>query len=348
VRESRLVAIGASAGGLQALLRLVRALPHGFDAPILVAMHLPPNVPSALSTVVGRATDMLTSFATQGMPVAPGTITIAPPGAHLLLNDGTVALSAGPKEHGERPSIDPLFRSAAESYGAGVIGVLLSGSLDDGVAGLARIVAEGGTAMVQSPDDAVHPSMPLQALRRVRVDESLPADELGRAIAMRISEKELAMSLNDDGPVGGPNDDGPFGGPEEKLIEEMPKDASTGLTCPACGGAIWELRNDGVTVLRCHVGHAYGLESFAEAQIVDTEAALWEAVRALEERRALLTRMADSAERGNRMLSARHLRSAAADLEAKADTVRGLVETLLAPGGPLDAAAVGPTAADAS
>lgn len=257
----------------------------------------------------------------------------------MLLNDGTITLSAGPKVHGERPSIDPLFRSAAESYGAGVIGVLLSGSLDDGVAGLARIVAEGGTAMVQSPDDAMHPSMPLHALRRVRVDESLPADELGRAIGMRISEKELAMSLHEDTPVGPPR---------EAAIEEMPKDASTGLTCPACGGAIWELRDDGVTVLRCHVGHAYGLESFAEAQIEETEAALWEAVRALEERRALLARMADSAERSDRVLSANQLRAAAADLDAKADSVRSLVQTLLAPGGPLDATTVPSAAVDAS
>src|SRR3954466_6699009 len=167
--------------------------------------------------------------------------------------------------------------------------------------------------MVQSPDDAIHPSMPGEALRRVRVEEALPADELGRAIAMRISEKELAMSLHEDGPLGGP---------EEAQIEEMPTDASTGLTCPACGGAIWELRDDGVTVLRCHVGHAYGMESFAEAQVLDTEAALWEAVRALEERRALLVRMAESAERSDRTFSAAQLRITAADLDAKAPTVR--------------------------
>ena len=339
MREPRLVAIGASAGGVQALMRLVRGLPPHFDAPVLVAMHLSADIPSALPSVVGRATDMPTAFATDGIPLEPGTIAIAPPGAHMLLNGGTLALSTGPKEHGERPSIDPLFRSAAETYGPGVIGVLLSGSLDDGVAGLARIVAEGGTAMVQSPDDAVHPSMPLQALRRVHVEESLPADELGRAIAMRISEKELAMSLNEDGPVGGP---------VEVQIEEMPKSASTGLTCPACGGAIWELRDDGVTVLRCHVGHAYGLESFGDAQAEHTEAALWEAVRTLEERRALLARMADSAERGSRTLSAAHLRSAAAELDAKGDTVRRLVEALLAPGGPLDATTVRPTAAEVS
>jgi len=314
-------------------------LPTQLEAPVLVAMHLSPDVPSALPEVVGRQTDMPTSFATDGMPLAAGTITIAPPGAHLLLNGGTLTLSSGPKEHGERPSIDPLFRSAAETYGPGAIGVLLSGALDDGVAGLAKIVAAGGTAMVQSPDDAIHPSMPLQALRRVRVEEALPADELGRAIAMRISEKELAMSLHEDGPLGGP---------EEAQIEEMPTDASTGLTCPACGGAIWELRDDGVTMLRCHVGHAYGMESFAEAQVLDTEAALWEAVRALEERRALLVRMAESAERSDRTFSAAQLRSTAADLDAKAATVRRLVETLLAPGGPLDPASVRPTAMDAS
>ncbi|HJX08063.1 MAG TPA: chemotaxis protein CheB [Actinomycetota bacterium] len=337
--ERRLVTIGASAGGVQALVKLVHGLPSELGATVLVAMHLSPDVPSHLATVVGRATDMPTVFASDGMPLAAGTIVIAPPGAHMLLNDGTVSLSSGPKEHGERPSIDPLFRSAAATYGRSVIGVLLSGSLDDGVAGLAKIVAEGGTAMVQSPEDAIHPSMPLQALRRVQVEESLPADELGRAIGMRISEKELAMSLHEDGPVGGP---------DEAAIEEMPKDASTGLTCPACGGAIWELRNDGVTVLRCHVGHSYGLESFAEAQSDETEAALWEAIRALEERRALLMRMADSADRSSRTLSAGQLRDAAADLDAKADKVRRLVELLLAPGGPLDAAAVRPIAVDAS
>jgi two-component system chemotaxis response regulator CheB len=339
MRERRLVVIGASAGGVQALIRLVRGLPPALDAPVLVAIHLSPDAPSSLQTVVGRATDMLTVFATDGMPLSPGTIVIAPPGAHMLLNDGTITLSAGPKEHGERPSIDPLFRSAAETRGAGVIGVLLSGSLDDGVAGLARIVAAGGTAMVQSPDDAVHPSMPLAALQRVAVEESLPADELGRAIAMRISEKELAMSLHDDGAAGAPR---------EMHIQEMPRDASTGLTCPACGGAIWELRDDGVSVLRCHVGHAYGLESFAEAQVEQTEAALWEAVRALEERRALLTQMADTAERSNRSLSAAHLRTSAADLDAKSGTVRRLVEAMLAPGGPIDAAALRPAAAEVS
>src|SRR5262245_12028283 len=247
MRQRRVVAVGASAGGVQALIRLVRGLPGHLDAPILIAMHLPPDVPSSLQAVIGRATNMPTTFASEGMPASPGTITIAPPGAHMLLNDGTIALSVGPKEHGERPSIDSLFRSAAETYGSGVIGVLLSGSLDDGVAGLAKIVAEGGTAMVQSPDDAVHPSMPLQALRRVRVEQSLPAHELGRAIGMRISEKELAMSLHDDGPAGAP---------EGSQIDDMPKDANTGLTCPACGGGIWEVRDDGVTVLRCHVGHA--------------------------------------------------------------------------------------------
>src|SRR3954462_1418765 len=164
MRHPRVVAIGASAGGGQALIRLVRRLPTQLEAPLLVAMHLSPDVPSALPAVVGRQTDMPTSFPTDGIPLASGTITIAPPGALLLLNDGTLALSSGPKEHGERPSIDPLFRSAAETYGPGVIGVLLSGALDDGVAGLAKIVAAGGTAMVQSPDDAIHTSMPPPAV----------------------------------------------------------------------------------------------------------------------------------------------------------------------------------------
>jgi len=336
--RERLVAIGASAGGVQALLRLIGALPQDFSAPILVAVHLSPDMPSSLPTVLGRVTPMRTAFASEGMRLSPGTITIAPPGAHMLVEDGRLTLSAGPKEHGERPSIDPLFRSAAEAHGEHVIGVLLSGSLDDGVAGLARIVAAGGTALVQSPDDAVHPSMPLQALRRVPVEATLPADELGRAIAMRVSEQELAMSLGDDGSAAAAS--------SESTIEEMPKQASTGITCPACGGAIWELREDGVTVLRCHIGHTYGLESFADAQLNDIESALWEAVRVLEERRALLTRMADSAERADRTLSAKRLRAVAADLDAKGDAVRRLVEGLLEPDGPLDPMAIRSPTAD--
>src|SRR3954454_23338977 len=126
MRHPRLVAIGASAGGVQALIRLVRRLPTQLEDPLLVAMHLSPDVPSALPAVVGRQTDRRTAFATDGRPLAPATITIAPPGAHLLLNDGTLALSSGPKEHGERPSIDPVFRSAGETCGPGESGGVVS------------------------------------------------------------------------------------------------------------------------------------------------------------------------------------------------------------------------------
>src|SRR3954452_14402277 len=127
MRHPRVVAIGASAGGVQALIRLVRRLPTQLEAPVLVAMHLSPDVPSALPAVVGRQTDMPTSFATDGRPLSPGTIAIGPPRAPLRRTAGTMALSTGRKEHGDRPSIDPLFRSAAETHGSGVIGVLLSG-----------------------------------------------------------------------------------------------------------------------------------------------------------------------------------------------------------------------------
>jgi two-component system, chemotaxis family, protein-glutamate methylesterase/glutaminase len=188
-----LVVIGASAGGVEALTRLVARLPRSLDAAVLVVLHMAPDAPSSLPEVLGRSGPVPAAFARDGEPLTAGTIAIAPPGAHLLVLDGAMALSTGPTEHGQRPAIDPLFRSAAEAFGQRTTGVILSGSLDDGVAGLGRIVEAGGRALVQDPDDAVHPSMPSRALERVKIDAVRPADRLAGAIVEGLDRKVVSM-----------------------------------------------------------------------------------------------------------------------------------------------------------
>ncbi len=178
-----LIVVGASAGGVEALKAFVAGLPADLPAAVLVVLHLPTSRTSALATILGRSGPLRAEFARAGQPLTHGLIQVAPPDHHLLVTDGVVALSHHPAENGHRPSVNALFRSAAMAAGPAVIGVLLSGALDDGVAGLAAIVSRGGLAVVQDPAEALHASMPEQALRHVEVDYVLSATDMGAVLA---------------------------------------------------------------------------------------------------------------------------------------------------------------------
>jgi two-component system chemotaxis response regulator CheB len=242
----------------------------------------------------------------------------------------------GPRENGHRPAVDMLFRSAAAAWDGSVTGVILSGSLDDGAVGLAAVAAAGGRAFVQDPEDALYASMPLNAIARVAVDEVLPADALGQALADR------AISRLDDHPNGRqamkrptperPDADLPGGseGGAEAADRLNEVGENTDLTCPGCGGALWEIETDGVPVLRCHVGHAYGLESFEFEQSIALESALWTAVRALEEKQILFSRLGNDARAGGRDLSATSFLARAEGLQRQAEALRGLAESVMA------------------
>jgi two-component system, chemotaxis family, protein-glutamate methylesterase/glutaminase len=181
VRRSRIVVIGASAGGVEALVLLVARLPESFRIPVFVVLHIPPTT-SYLPEILSRAGPLPSVHAIDGDTVEPGRVVIAPPDRHLLLEAGRVRLDDGPKENGHRPAINPLFRSAAEAYGAGVIAVVLSGSLHDGALGAVAVHRQGGLVVVQDPNEAVYPAMPASAIGATPPDQVLPISAIAELL----------------------------------------------------------------------------------------------------------------------------------------------------------------------
>lgn len=275
-----IVVIGASAGGVEALGPLISDLPPHFPAAIFVVVHLPPTSTSFLPEILGRRGPLSASHPLNGDRIRHAHVYVAPPDQHLLINDGHIQLSPGPKENRLRPAINPLFRSAAIAYGPRVIGVILSGTLDDGTAGLWEIKQRGGKTVVQDPMDAQFADMPRNALQNVPIDYVMPA-------------RGLAALLIDL--VGQPAD---FQTHQE---EDMNTVQRTELTCPECRGPISET-GQGIKEYRCRVGHRYSPETYAAAEKETQERTLWAAVVALEEgaevSRDLATRQSESAAKG--------------------------------------------------
>jgi two-component system chemotaxis response regulator CheB len=305
-----LVVVGASAGGIEALTELVRGLPGDFPAPIAVVLHLPTGGTSVLPSILDRATALSAVAATEGAELQGGHIYVAPTDCHLVVNRGELALSRGPRENGHRPSIDALFRTAATSYGPQVIGVVLSGTLDDGAAGLAVIKQQGGVAVVQDPQDALYDGMPQAAIDRTDVDHVLAVRDIPRLLVDLVDGGQpdpVLQSLTEVDPIV----DAPAG-----------RDVATGLICPDCGGALWEVDEAGVPRFRCRIGHAYSEDTLLDEQGNALENALWAALRGLEERAELLHRLAGRAARTGHETSAQTFRAKADDAERQAEIVR--------------------------
>ncbi|HZY16911.1 MAG TPA: chemotaxis protein CheB [Ramlibacter sp.] len=283
-----LVVIGASSGGVDALLRLAAALPANLPAMVAAVVHIGTQ-PSILPELLRRAGPLPARHPRDGERLHAGTLYVAPPDHHLVLDKAVAHLSRGPRENHTRPAIDPLFRSAALGWRSRVIGVVLTGQLDDGTAGLAAIKSCGGVAIVQDPADCVAPSMPLSALANVEVDHCLPLD----AIA------PLLVRLVGLPPRGG------TGEPPEMLrheqavfngVDPMENLAALGepsqLTCPECGGTLTEVRESRPLRYRCHTGHAYTALTLHDAQAARANHSLQSSLRALKEREFLLRRLA--------------------------------------------------------
>jgi two-component system, chemotaxis family, protein-glutamate methylesterase/glutaminase len=287
------VAVGASAGGVEALRQLVGALPADYPAAVLVVLHVAPVATSVLPQILQRAGELPAKHAVDGEAVEGGRIYVAPPDLHLVVADGMLSLDHGPRVNGHRPAIDPLFRSVAREWGAGAAGVILSGVLDDGTAGLMAIKRAGGLTFAQDPEEALYAMMPRHAIEFVRPDCVGTARDLGLSLA------RLAVSP----PPKGAHEQ-PARTHEETFIE-VDRGSSdhaqggdpTGLSCPDCHGGIWESVENGVAHYRCRVGHEYTTETFAIQQSERVENALWTALRTLEERGALNRRIA-SRQRG--------------------------------------------------
>ena len=264
-----IIVIGASAGGVEALQFLVAGFPADLNAAVFIVLHIGAGMygESLLPQILTRAGPLPARHPADGEPIDKGRIYVAPPDRHLLLAPGHVHLSRAPKENRTRPAINPLFRSAAAAYRARVTGVILTGLLDDGVAGLAEIGRRGGVTIVQDPDTALYPDMPSHALKHVEVDYVLPLPEIP-GILYDLARSTRSATEREE--------------PMEKTLTEF--------SCPDCRGPIWEERQGGIVEYRCRVGHAYSALSMATEYHETAERSLWATVVALEQ-------AADAAER---------------------------------------------------
>jgi two-component system, chemotaxis family, protein-glutamate methylesterase/glutaminase len=289
-----IVVIGASAGGIPALTALVAGLPRDFPASLMVVVHIPPYATSRLPEILSRAGPLPATHVQQGEAMEPGHIYVAPPDRHLLVRNGWMELSRGPRENHARPAIDPLFRTAARTYGPRVIGIVLSGALYDGSMGLLAIKTRGGVAIVQDPREAIVDSMPRRALERAAVEHILPAAEMAPVLTDLVRQPVVAH---------GGNSMMDTTDAEERLeaviAEDFTEQASNGrteettiFTCPDCGGVLWQGEAGSLLRFRCHVGHAFAPEVLLSQKSEELEAALWTSLRLLKEKATLTQQLA--------------------------------------------------------
>jgi two-component system chemotaxis response regulator CheB len=317
-----IVVVGTSGGGIEALRTLVSGLPADFQPPICVVLHTSPQAPGILADILNRAGPLNATNAVNGERLQPGRIYVAPPDYHLIVEPGKVRVTKGPRENRFRPAIDPLFRSAAQVHGPAAIGVLLTGSLDDGTAGLWAIKQLSGTAIVQDPADALFSSMPQNAINHVQVDHIVP---LARIAPLLV---ELASS-----PVEEPRAPVPETVDIEVKIAMEHNAIDAGLArigepsffaCPECHGVLLQIKEGARTRFRCHTGHAYSVASLLAAIDEGIEESLWIAIRALEEGQLLMGRMAEhvrihDAQEGDRLCAR------ADEARRQSDVIRRLV-----------------------
>jgi two-component system, chemotaxis family, protein-glutamate methylesterase/glutaminase len=326
VPATHAIVVGASAGGLDAVRTLLGGFPESVPAAIFVVIHTSPNSPGLLAAILDRWTKLPVVMPDDGETIRSGWVYVAKPDYHLVIGNNRVHLSHGPREHRFRPAIDPLFRTAAEQFGPRSIGVVLSGNMADGTHGSMRIKRAGGVTIVQDPDQAQMNQMPLNAMRRVGVDYVLPVEEMTRVIL------GLVMNGRENSPrkaapkkqirIAKPT-------PERPDSDALRTGAIIGslspLTCPDCGGSLWESTEDGVVQYRCHVGHGFTADSLRDGIEEKLEDTLWSAVRALEEAIELRKRMLHRA--GIQRLTdfVLTLKREMAELEKNAESLRALL-----------------------
>jgi two-component system chemotaxis response regulator CheB len=285
------VAVGGSAGGVEALIRFAEGLPVDLPYPVMVTLHMPVSGPSVLAGILDRHGALPAVAASDGEVVRPGHIYVSVPNRHLLLDHDRVALSDGPTENGNRPAINALFRSVALGCGSRAVGILLSGVLDDGVLGLAAIRSCGGTTIVQEPSDALFPSMPLKAIEAHVVDRQAPAKELGTILAELAKRDVVEGAGRDSYPNLELEHRIAMGGPFSTSFEAELLGPPSGYTCPDCNGSLMESAGHN---FRCRIGHAWSGDSLLRARDEEVQSAMWIAVRSLQEKAKLSRKLADT------------------------------------------------------
>ncbi len=299
----RILVLGASAGGVEALVRVCRGFSADLNAAICIVLHIPAQGPSMMPQILSRNSALSAKHPVDGEPIQQGQIYIAPPDHHLILEPGRLRVLRGPKENRQRPAVDVLFRSAALAYGAQVIGVVLTGALDDGTAGLLAIKQRSGIAIVQDPNEALFAGMPRSALQNVAVDYVTLLAEIPKVLSRLVSElvlheapppssqliSEVKIAMMD----------------QQALDQEQTIGKPSAYSCPECGGVLWEVQDDDLLRFRCRVGHAFSSQSVLAQQATSLETALWAALKTLEENVSLSRRLSNqSRERGNTSLTA--------------------------------------------
>ncbi len=304
------VVVGASAGGVECLRELVAGLDPDLPAAVLIVVHFPATSPSMLPTILNRAGTLPAVAASEQDRLTRGRIVVARPDYHLIVIDEHTTLSRGPRENGSRPAIDVLFRSAARACGPRVIGVILSGALDDGTAGMLSIRQCGGLVLAQSPEEATYSSMPASVIQQVGADRvgtvaelAAAINELTRSTEVHRVPPEPSGILTSEVEMADMNPSA-FGG------RDRPGRPS-GYSCPDCNGTLFEIDEADFLRFRCRVGHAWSSRALLAAQSHALEGALWMAFRSLEEKAALSRQLADRAgERGNTLSQHRYLEKA--------------------------------------
>src|SRR4051794_22226088 len=305
-------AIGASAGGVEALRQIMSEIPGDFDGTILVVQHTPENGLGNLADLLARRANIPVVLASERLVLKPGVAYVAAPGKHMVVKDGRVQTRVGPSVNRHRPAIDPMFESVAESYGARAVGIILTGYLDDGTAGLIAIRAAGGRVIVQDPEDAAVPSMPLSALQYVTPEYVLPLAEIPQTMVALTKDGWRQSESTDERPTieGTSNDDGnrtekPAGtvitiAPRQRMVTGAPDPQNAPhqgkpsvFVCPECLGTLWEAENHNLLQFQCRVGHSFSAETIYSEQAENMEKAMWTAVRALQEHADMSLRLAE-------------------------------------------------------
>ncbi len=318
-----IIVIGASAGGVEALSQLISKLPADLSASLFVVVHFPSDSTSVLPHILNRLGRLHAVHPQDQEVIQYNHIYVAPPDYHLVLEPQHIRLTRGPRENGHRPAIDTLFRSAAHAYQRRVIGVILSGSRDDGTVGLAVIKQYGGLAIAQDPEEALFNSMPRSAIEQVEIDYILKITEITSKLIELVNHPINPLKPMSEPPK-----------PDSEVIFDQKAALEQGdhrsniasmFTCPDCGGVLWELQDNNLLRFRCHVGHAYSMDSLIKEQSDDVERALWSAIRALEEKASLARRMANQAREHNYSISESRFLERAQEAHQQAALVRQII-----------------------
>ena len=318
------VVVGASAGGLNALSEFVGQLKTGMDAAVFIVMHLSrTSISDFLFHQLGPLTDLKCEIATEGASIKKDHIYIATPNLHLLVKKDKIILGRGPEENRWRPSIDVLFRSAAAAYSTRTIGVVLTGLLDDGTTGMLAIKRSGGTCIVQDPNEAEYPDMPLSVLNNMEVDHCIPLTQIA-AVILSITKTT-------------PDEKSP---PEDVIIESQIAERvvvdydnvkqlgeKSIYACPDCGGGLWDIKKGGegqgkFDRYRCHIGHSYSEKDLVIKQGEIFESTLWTALRIMEERRNLLMKLEDDHAKKGLSSMAKNYKDKADDIQVHVDKMK--------------------------